>query len=181
MALPDDTWAETERLILRRWRDADDAPFAAINADPAVMRHFPAPLTRAESDAFLDRMRSLWRSDLSFAAVERKSDGALIGMTGLHRPVGLPIGPVTEVGWRFARSAWGHGYATEAANASLAVAWDMGLSEVVAFTSPANQPSMRVMERIGMTRAPARDFIHPAMPADHPLNPAIVYAISPAR
>ena len=148
----------TERLVLRQWREADKKPFAALNADPVVMEHFPSTMTRAASDAFADfviariaeRGWGLW-------AVE--ADGEFIGFVGLNEPDFMPG---VEIGWRLARDAWGHGYATEAAQAVLEYARDeLGLAEVISFTSTTNLRSQRVMERIGMTRDPDGDFDHP--------------------
>lgn len=148
----------TERLLLRQWRDEDKEPFAALNADPEVMEHFPATLTREQSDAFVDRAAiaiaargwGLWAVDAA---------GDFIGFVGLNEPGFMPG---VEVGWRLKREAWGHGYATEAARAALAYARDeLRLDEVISFTSTTNVRSQRVMERLGMTRDPADDFDHP--------------------
>ncbi len=180
---PDDgrerPWAETDRLILRQWRDADRAPFAALNADPEVMRYFPATLNRMESDALVDAFVDKWEKDgFSLAVVERKSDGAFIGMVGLNRPrIVLPIGPCVEVGWRLARAHWRQGYASEAAQAALARGFAMGLEEIVAFTAVPNLPSQAVMHAIGMRADPARDFDHPSVPEGHPLRRHVLHAI----
>jgi RimJ/RimL family protein N-acetyltransferase len=173
---------ETERLLLRRWLPRDRAPFAALNADPAVMRHFPAPLTRQESDAVLVRLEDRWRNDgIGFAATERRSDGAFVGMVGLGRVRFAPTAPLdgaVEIGWRLAREHWGQGYATEAARAWLAHGFDtLGLDEIVAFTVPDNLPSQAVMLRLGMARDPARDFDHPALPLGSPLRRHFVFAL----
>jgi len=172
---------ETPRLILRAWRDEDYEPFAVLNADPEVMRHFPATHSREESDALATRNRlhiddhgwGLW-------AVERKLDGAFLGFTGLAHPrPPHPMEGQTEVGWRMARHAWGHGYASEAARASLAFGFDhLGLAEIISFTAAENERSQAVMQRIGMTRTPDRDFDHPALPKGHRLERHVVYAIS---
>jgi ribosomal-protein-alanine N-acetyltransferase len=166
----------TGRLALRAFRDDDREPFAALNADPAVMEFFPARLTRAESDAFVDRILARWATDgHGLWAVERLEDGAFLGFTGLAR---LDWLDQPEVGWRFARSAWGHGYATEAADASLAWGFaTLGLAEIVSVTTVANLRSRAVMERIGMTRDPADDFLHPNLPDGHPLRPHVLYRI----
>ena len=176
------TRLETDRLVLRRWRPADRAPMAAINADPAVM-DFPRPLTRDESDAELAEFEAGWEADgLSFAAIERRADGVLLGMAGLARcDLGASLPPCVEIGWRLAPAHWGHGYATEAARAWLAHGLGtIGLDEVVAFTDPANHRSLAVMRRLGMRRDPARDFEHPAMPPGHPLRPQLVHAATAA-
>ena len=148
----------TERLVLRQWREADKEPFAALNADPVVMEHFPATMTREASDAFADFNRErIAERGWGLWAVE--ADGAFIGYVGLSEPGFMPG---VEIGWRLAKDAWGHGYATEAARAALDYARDeLGLDEVVSFTSTTNVRSQRVMERLGMTHDPADDFDHP--------------------
>ena len=170
---------ETERLILRRWLPRDREPFAAMNADPAVM-DFPRPLTRAESDAEMDGFMARWAADgFCWAAVERRSDGAFVGMVGLSRcDMEAPVGPCVEIGWRLPRPLWGRGYATEAARGWLDHGFaELGLEEIVAFTDPGNARSLAVMRRLGMRRDPARDFEHPAMPDGHPLRPQVLWAI----
>ncbi len=173
---------ETERLVLRRWQPRDRAPMAAINADPAVM-DFPRPLTAAESDAELADFEAQWKNHgFSFAAIERRQDGAILGMAGLARAVfDPPVGRCVEIGWRLGREHWGHGYATEAACAWLALGFEgLGLREIVAFTDPANHRSLAVMRRAGMRRDPARDFDHPDMPVGHPLRRQLFHVATPA-
>ena len=172
---------ETARLTLRGWRDEDYAPFAALNADPEVMRHFPSVMTRQESDALAQRNRDhIEAHGWGLWAVERREDGAFLGFTGLAHP--RPPHPKegeTEVGWRLARHAWGHGYASEAARAALAFGFErLGLAEIISFTATENERSQAVMRRIGMTRAPDRDFDHPALPKGHRLERHVVYLIS---
>src|SRR5690606_24797973 len=110
----------------RRWRPGDRAPFAAMNADPVVMAHFVAPLTRDQSDAFVDAIESSFDElGYGFWALEERSSGALLGFTGLWDQVDpAPFTPAVEVGWRLARPAWGRGYATEAARAALAYGFE---------------------------------------------------------
>lgn len=169
---------ETARLILRQWRGSDADALAAMNADPEVMRYFPKPLDREASDAMLGRVREAWRREgFSFAAVEVKG-GGFIGFAGLHRPRDFPphLVPCVEVGWRLVRGAWGRGYATEAARASLDHGFGtMGLDEVVAFSVAGNRRSRAVMERLGMTRDPADDFDDPDAVADSPLRRIVLY------
>ena len=160
----------TGRLILRGWREEDREPFAALNADPEVMEVFPRPLTRAESDAAIDRFQAAWRSSPpSVWAVERRG-GGLVGMVGmLRREAGHPHAPCVEIAWRLARAAWGHGYATEAARAALAHCFGtIGLAEVVSCAVPRNTRSHAVMARLGLRRDPAGDFDHPGVPDGHP-------------
>jgi RimJ/RimL family protein N-acetyltransferase len=171
---------ETERLILRPWTEQDREPFAAMNADPVVMAHFPKVLDRAESDALLARMMDRWRGEgIAFGAAERRSDGALVGMVGLARVLFPgPVEGAVEIGWRLARAHWGRGYATEAARAWLAHGFEaMRLRELVSFAVPENRPSHAVMERLGMTRDPARDFLHPNLPEGHRLRAHMVWSI----
>jgi RimJ/RimL family protein N-acetyltransferase len=170
----------TERLWLRQWREADWPPFAALNADPEVMRHFPSTLTEAESTAFAYRNAALLEvRGYGLWAVEERAIGDFVGMVGLNRPQwDAPFTPCTEVGWRLARSAWGKGYATEAARAALAVAFGpLRLPEVVSFTVVANTPSRAVMERLGMTRDPAEDFDHPRLDSDSPYSRHVLYRL----
>ncbi|MEO5874501.1 MAG: GNAT family N-acetyltransferase [Streptosporangiaceae bacterium] len=168
----------TERLLLRRWREEDRAPFAALNADPEVMEHFPAPLTRAESDATADRFEErLHAHGYAMWALEVWDSGAFIGFTGIQNvPFDAAFTPAVEVGWRLARPAWGHGYASEAARASLRHGFGtVGLTEIVAMTSTTNLRSQAVMERLGMTRDPADDFDNPRVPAGSPLLRHVLY------
>lgn len=171
---------ETDRLILRRWRAADRPAFAAMNADPEVMRHFARTLLRDESHALLGRIQDHFAEHgYGLGAVERKSDRALIGMVGLAAArFDAPVCPAVEVGWRLARPYWGRGYATEAAAAWMAYGFGtLGLREIVAFVVPDNAPSQAVMTRLGMRRDPARDFEHPALPEGHRLRPHWLFAV----
>ena len=173
----------TKRLLLRGWRDADRAPFAALNADPEVMRYLSRQLTRDESDAFIDRIMARWAErGHGLWAVERRADGAFLGFTGLAwHDFEAPFTPTVEIGWRLGREAWGHGYATEAATAALAWGFEvLGLEEVLSWTTVANLRSRRVIERIGMTRDPDDDFEHPQLPPGHPIRPHVLYRISRA-
>jgi len=173
---PDVPELATERLRLRGFVDADREPFAALNADPVVMELFPAVLTRAESDAFVDRIAERWATDgHGLWAVERRSDGAFLGFTGIARLAWLPQ---PEIGWRFATFAWGNGYATEAARAALRWGFEVrDFPEIVSVTTVANERSQAVMRRIGMTRDPADDFLHPNLPDGHPIRPHVMYRI----
>ena len=168
----------TARLLLRPFRDGDLAPFAELNADPEVMEFFPATLGRADSDAFAARVRRRTEEDgWGLWAVEITATGEFAGFTGLARPAfTAPFTPAVEVGWRLARRHWGHGYATEAATAALAFAYEtLGLDEVVSFTAVTNLRSRAVMERLGMTHDPGDDFDHPALPPGHPLRRHVLY------
>jgi len=174
----------TARLVLRRWADADREPFAALNADPEVMRYFRGPLDRTASDAFADRIESSF-DELGYGlwAVELRSSGEFIGFTGLARQT-FPahFTPAVEVGWRLGRSAWGNGYATEAARAALDFAFDVaGLEEVVSTTTRTNERSQAVMRRLGMTHDAADDFAYPLLPDAHPFRPHVLYRMSKQR
>ncbi|MGP4028779.1 GNAT family N-acetyltransferase [Actinomadura sp. 3N407] len=171
----------TDRLVLRRWKDGDREPFAALNADPEVMEHFPAPLTRRESDALIDRIESCFEEDgFGLWALEIADTGQFIGMTGLAVVrFQAPFVPAVEVGWRLARSAWGHGYAAEAARRALRAGFDgFGLDEVVSFTSTTNLKSQAVMKRIGMTHDPAGDFDHPLVDDGHRLKRHVLWRMT---
>lgn len=172
---------QTPRLRLRRWRPGDRRPFADLNADPAVMEHFPAPLTREESDALADRIeQDFERHGFGLWAVELRESGEFVGFTGLAvPPFEAHFTPAVEVGWRLARSAWGHGYATEAGRAALAFGFEgFGLEEIVSMTAVGNARSRAVMERLGMTRDPADDFDFPTLAVGDPLRPHVLYRLA---
>jgi RimJ/RimL family protein N-acetyltransferase len=174
----------TERLLLREFLDRDREPFAQLNADPRVMEHFPHALSRKESDDLVDRIGLRWTEDgVGLWAVERREDGAFLGFTGLAPPrFEAPFTPCVEIGWRLAVDAWGHGYATEAARASLRFGFEQGgLDEILSWTVPANVRSRAVMERIGMTHDPADDFDHPNIPVGSPLRRHVLYRLSRER
>jgi len=160
---------ETARLALRDWREEDIPTFAAMCADPEVMKHFPRLLPYDEASAMARRIRAnLSREGWGLWSVEVKGGAPFIGFVGLSKPEWRDD---VEVGWRLAKTAWGHGYATEAARAALAFGFDqLALPEIVSFTVPANRPSQRVMERLGMKRDPSADFEHPNVPVGSPLR-----------
>ena len=170
----------TDRLTLRRWRESDREPFARLNADPEVMAHFQRPLTREESDALVDRIETRFEErGYGLWAVERREDGLFLGFTGLaYQTFEAPFTPCVEVGWRFDKFAWGHGYATEAAREALRFGFiDANLDEIVSFTAVGHRASIRVMERIGMHRDPAEDFDYPSVPVGHPLRRTVLYRL----
>jgi RimJ/RimL family protein N-acetyltransferase len=177
VAIPELT---TRRLLLRGWRPSDREPFAALNADPEVMRYLSKRLSREESDAFIERITAGWAErGHGLWAVERRSDRAFLGFTGLAwHDFEAPFTPAVEIGWRFGREAWGHGYATEAAAAALAFAFeDLGLDQILSWTTVDNVASQRVMQRIGMHHDPADDFDHPRLPDGHPLRRHVLYRL----
>jgi len=168
----------TNRLLLRRWRPEDREPFAALNADPRVMEHFPAVLSREESDALAARMETHFDGHgFGRWAVEIVGVTPFAGFVGLSIPhFQAPFVPCVEIGWRLATDFWGRGYATEGAKAALAFGfYELGLKEIISFTVPENLRSRRVMEKIGMTYDPKDDFDHPLLPAGHPLRPHVLY------
>lgn len=171
----------TDRLALRQWRDADLAPFAALNADPEVMRYFPAPLTRTQSDEFAGYVHeTIERQGWGLWAVEVIDGPAFIGFVGLNRVTfDEHFTPAVEVGWRLARPFWGYGYATEAATAALSFGFErLELDEIVSFTTRSNEPSIRVMRRLGMRHDAAGDFDHPRVPEASPLRRHVLYRLA---
>jgi RimJ/RimL family protein N-acetyltransferase len=172
---------ETERLLLRPWRDSDREPWPAMNADPRVREFFPGLLTRDRSDASIDLfMECFARDGFCFWAVEEKASARFAGFTGLHRvDFDAIFTPCVEIGWRLTHRFWGRGLSSEAARASLDYGFGrLGLSEIVAFTPMGNVGSRKVMERIGMSRDQGGTFIHPKMPPDHSLQPSVLYRIT---
>lgn len=170
----------TKRLLLRRWVRADLGPFAAMNADPRVMRHFPAPLSRAESDALAARIEAGFAENgFGLWAVEIDGGPSFVGFVGLSVPrFDAHFMPAVEIGWRIAVEHWNRGYATEAGRAALRYGFEAaGLEEIVSFTVPANRASRRVMEKLGMAQDEADDFDHPLLPDGHPLRPHVLYRI----
>ena len=167
----------TDRLRLRTWTDADRPAFAALNADPDVMRHLSGLLDRERSDALMDALRRGWaQQGVDLWAVERRSDGVLLGWAGLHpMPDGTPGAGEWEVGWRLARAAWGHGYATEAATEAVRVARELGAPRVWSMTVPANVRSLAVMRRLGMVEHGV--FQHPRFPEGHRLRETVAYVL----
>lgn len=168
----------TERLILRRWVDGDRELFADINSDPEVMNYFPSVLSREESDELADRIEKHFVTrGFGLWALEICDVTSFAGFVGLSVPrFEAKFTPCVEIGWRLARAYWGHGYATEAASATLAFGFDeLHLDQIVSFTVPSNVRSRRVMEKLGMTHDPRDDFEHPSLPEGHPLRPHVLY------
>ena len=173
---------ETERLLLRSWRDTDVDALHAISSDPVVMEHFPRPSTWQETADLVVRHRAnlTWGRPGLHAVETLDRPGKLIGFVGLATPrFDAHFTPCVEVGWRLARTAWGHGYATEAARASVRHGFDvLGLEEIVSFTATTNERSQAVMRRLGMTHVDEDDFDHPGVAADSPLRRHVLYRLS---
>jgi RimJ/RimL family protein N-acetyltransferase len=168
---------ETQRLILRRWREADRGPFAAMHEDPEVAYWLGGSEFASKVALATDRYDAgIEARGFGLFAIQRRDDGALLGCTGVV-PItsGLPVSG-HEVEWRLARWAWGCGYATESARAVMDDAFGRGLEEILSFTASTNLRSQAVMKRLGMIREPARDFDHPELEAGHPLRRHLVYA-----
>lgn len=176
------TLIETDRLILRRWRVEDRPAFAVLNADPVVMRHFPAPLARAASDALIDRFeRSFREVGYGVWALERREDAVFLGCSGLlSLAQDILPGRHVEAVWRLRTEAWGSGYATEAARAALRFAFlEVGVPGVYALTTIHNDASTRVMRRVGMRFV--REFDHPLLPVDSPWLRHVLYLATATR
>lgn len=165
----------TERLTLRGWTDADREAFHRVNSDPAVMATLGPLMSRAESDAFVDRIAAhfvahgfgLWCIDL---------DGESIGFTGFMVPW---FRDGVEIGWRIGSDHWGRGYAPEAARACLAFGFDVVLlPDVISFTAAINSKSIRVMQKLGMQYVAGGDFDHPGVPEGNPLRPHVLYRVT---
>lgn len=173
---------ETDRLLLRRWRPEDRAPFAVLNADSEVMEHFPTLLTRRESDALADRIEAhMEHAGWGLWALEVCATGAFIGFTGLARPgFEATFMPAIEIGWRLARTAWGRGFASEAARSVAHFAFGaLELEQIVSLAVVGNERSRAVMRRIGMHHDPEDDFDHPQVGPPH-LRRHVLYRLTAA-
>ncbi|HXN39006.1 MAG TPA: GNAT family N-acetyltransferase [Solirubrobacteraceae bacterium] len=174
----------TERLLLRRWRSSDLESLAALNADPVVMEHFPDTLSRAQSASLIERIeRCFDEHGFGLWAVELPWQEPPIGFVGLA-PVDIDVAfaPSVELGWRLARPFWKQGLASEAAAGAIDFAFDqLGLRELVSYTAACNVRSRQVMERLGMARDAAGDFLHPGLPAAHRLALHVLYRLDAQR
>ncbi len=170
----------TERLLLRRWREADRLPFQKLNADPLVMEFMPEPLPPAASDAFMARIEEHFeRHGFGLFAVEQVENRSFAGFIGLSIPAfDAPFMPAVEIGWRLASQCWGRGLATEGARAVIRYGFEeLNLDGIVSFTVPGNLRSRRVMEKLGMTHDPRDDFDHPRLPEGHPMRRHVLYRL----
>lgn len=171
---------ETPRLVLREWRAEDSEPFARLNADPVVMEFMPAPLSREESDRFVDRIvANLREQGFGLYAAEHRADAKFVGFIGLATPsFEAHFTPCVEIGWRLAAPYWSQGLATEGARAVVRYAFEtLQLPELVSFTTVENLRSRRVMEKLGMARDPSEDFDHPRLADGHPLRRHVLYRL----
>ena len=175
---------ETERLYLRQWQASDFAIFAAMNADPEVMKYFPKLLSAKVSDIIASKCQQLIEDNgwgfwaLSLKEISNKND-AFIGFVGLNQThADMSFAPCVEIAWRLRKEFWGQGYATEAARASLDFAFsELALEEVVAFTAVINKRSQLLMKRIRMTDT-QNNFYHPALESNHLLAEHMLYKIT---
>ncbi|MGQ0631186.1 MAG: GNAT family N-acetyltransferase [Sporichthyaceae bacterium] len=183
--MPDVPTLRTERLLLRGWRASDRVPFATLNANPQVLEFMPyGPLSGAASDAWIERIEAHWAEHgYGLFAVEVVGGSEFIGYVGLaNSRFEAPFTPAVEVGWRLTRSAWGHGYATEAALAAVRFGYQVaGLPEIMSWTAATNLRSRAVMERIGLRHDAAGDFEHPGVEAGHVLRPHVLYRFPAGR
>jgi RimJ/RimL family protein N-acetyltransferase len=168
----------TARLVLRPWTDDDVQPFV----DMVLVPHFaefmlPFAGPEAARDWVQRRRAHFDRHGFGPWVVELAETGELIACVGLFFvPYQAAFTPAVEIAWRLAKHHRGRGYATEAAAQALADGFGrLGLREIVANTVPANWPSRRIMERIGMVHVPDGDFEHPAIPVGHPLRRQVLY------
>jgi RimJ/RimL family protein N-acetyltransferase len=171
---------ETDRILLRRWRESDLQPFAALNSDPRVMEFFPNSLNFDQSRAMVERIEAGFERDhFGLWAAEFKKTKTFIGFVGLNRPTfEADFTPCVEIGWRIAYEFWGQGLAPEAGSEVLRNGFErFDLNEIVSFTAVLNQKSIRVMEKLGMKHSALDDFLHPALAESHPLKPHVLYKL----
>ena len=169
---------ETERLLLRDWRDEDAAPFLAATNTPAVMEHLGGVQADSSGIAATIARQRRYQKECGhcFWIIERRADRELLGFCGLQPGTVGPLDGEIEIGWRLRQDAWGQGYAREAAEASLAWGWaNLAAPRILAITVSANAPSWGLMKRLGMVRRADLDFAHPGFAAEHPLSRHIVY------
>jgi RimJ/RimL family protein N-acetyltransferase len=171
----------TDRLMLRRWRESDLAPFARLNADARVMEFLPRALSREESERLVERIEAHFsQHGFGLCAAELRTDGSFIGFIGLAVPsFQAAFTPCVEIGWRLSADHWGMGLATEGARAIVRSAFDdLKIEKLVSFTVPENVRSRRVMEKLGMTYNPGEDFDHPGLPEGHALRRHVLYGLN---
>jgi RimJ/RimL family protein N-acetyltransferase len=170
----------TERLVLRRWREADRLPFRRLNADPRVMEFMPGALRAEQSDALVARIESHFeRHGFGLWAAELREGERFLGFIGLSVPgFEAAFMPAVEIGWRLDADYWGRGLATEGARAVMRHGFEaLELDGVVSFTVPGNLRSRRVMEKLGMRHDAGDDFEHPVLPVGHPMRRHVLYRL----
>ncbi|MCC2645389.1 MAG: acetyltransferase [Burkholderiales bacterium] len=171
---------ETKRLILRDWEEEDISQFIKMNQDSKVMEFFPAVLSSEESISLIEKIKSKFKvQGFGFYACELKESQELIGFVGLNIPdFKASFTPCVEIGWRIAYKFWGQGLAVEAAQKSLDIGFnEYNLNEIVSFTALVNKRSERVIQKLGMIRAPTHDFNHSELDPSHPLAKHILYRL----
>lgn len=169
---------ETERLLIRHYKEEDFPAFVEMNANEEVMHHFPNCLDEKESRELFDKINSrIEESGKCFWAAELKENNDFIGFIGLSEPnFEADFIPCTEIGWRLRRKYWGKGYATEGAKACLEVGWnDYGLDEILSFAVKGNLPSIHVMKKIGMQHV--KNFMHPALEQWPEIQECVLYRL----
>lgn len=170
----------TERLQLREWRDEDIAPFSLMNADPEVMRYFPRVMSAQQTEQSVERFRDhQGEHGFAFWPAVLKQTGEFIGFIGIQNaPENVPCAPAVEIGWRLRKEYWGQGLAPEGARAVLAYAFSaLQLPELVSFTAKINEPSQRVMQKIGMKRDHEGGFLHPSVERSSALEEHVLYRL----
>ena len=168
----------TPRLILRQWKTEDLPEFARMNADEQVMRFFPATMTPEQTQALYERIqREFVQRGYGLYAAQLRNSGEFIGFIGFHRAeFDADFCPCVEIGWRLSARHWGQGYAPEGARACLEHGFSrLGLDAVYSFTAVVNEPSQRVMQKIGMKQH--CHFDHPNVAQNDRLRPHVCYRI----
>lgn len=179
-ARPPGIYLETDRLILRQWREADKPLMREMQCDPDWMKNFPFVRTPEESDRQVEKLaKEIDDLGFGFFALELKETAEFVGFAGLHVPGWeAEFNPCVEIGWGLRRAWWGSGLVSEAAKGCLAFAKDsLGLKEILSFTTPGNKKSIAVMERIGLTRVSGGDFMHPRIDPKSPFALHLLYRI----
>jgi len=169
----------TTRLGFRKWSNNDLTDLAKLCADPEVMRYFPSTLNKSEAQNFIDRLIDHHeKNGHTYYLVELLSTQEFIGFIGLaYQEYESYFTPCVDIGWRLKKEAWGNGYATEGAEACLKHAFqNLKIEEIYSTTTHNNQPSEKVMQKIGMKKMD--NFVHPKIASDHPLQPMVVYKIT---
>jgi len=169
---------KTARLGLRNWVPSDEKPFIEMCKDEVVMQHFPKPLSKEETKGLISRLQTHFDTHgYCYFAIDLLETDEFIGFTGFaNQTWKSEFTPCVDIGWRLKQSAWGKGYATEAAKACLDAAFPkFGLKEIIAFATDTNVPSQNVMKKVGM------QFIgtvqHPAIVGDPRFEHCVVYKI----